>query len=189
MLEGRRETLYPGYAYTSASVNTAAGKSFQYGYFEMSAQLPKGQGMWPAFWMLGTNIGEVDWPFCGEIDIMEMVGGEDDNKIYGTAHWNEGAIGHRYTGGNSTLAGGVFNDAFHRFGVLWTPEVLAWYLDGNEYYRLDITDARFDAFRKPMYVLLNLAIGGDWPGSPDEKTQFPARYAIDYVRVYAAQQD
>lgn len=185
IIEGRKEEK-SGFDYTSASLNTLGTKSFLYGYVEMRAILPKGKGMWPAFWMMGDNINEVNWPKCGELDIMELIGGgkDMDDKVYGTLHWNDEKKGHDSSGGSYTLPSGVFNDAFHVFGVRWTAAELDWYVDGVVYYTLDISDAKFDALRRPMYILVNLAIGGDWPGSPDDSSVFPNQYIIDYIRVY-----
>ena len=126
--------------YTSSRIITKGKKEFKYGRVDIRALLPRGQGIWPALWMLGSNISIVDWPACGEIDIMEMIGGQGkDNVLHGTAHW-EKAGKHEYQGGNISLKNEqIFADEFHVFSISWTPSSIVWYLDGVLYYELDIT--------------------------------------------------
>ena len=176
-----------GMKYTSASVNTRGTKAFRYGYFEIRAKLPKGQGMWPAFWMLGTK---GHWPDCGEIDIFELIGGGAgrDDTIYGNLHWRDRDDGsyHKLCGIPNTcvLTDETFGDAFHTFGFEWTPEKTVWYCDDKPYMYCDITKPGMEAFQGEFFFLLNLAVGGNWPGSPDGTTVFPNQYVIDYIRVY-----
>lgn len=182
-ITAKREN-HNGRQYTSSRIKTQDKKSFLYGRVDMRAKLPIGQGIWPAFWALGANFGTVGWPFCGEIDIMEMVGGGPgkDNTVHGTVHYEDG--GHRYVGGSYTLDQGNFHDQFHVFSIVWTPTEIKWYVDDREYYSFDTTGDHKEEFRRPFFLLLNLAVGGNWPGSPDASTTFPQRYIVDYVRVF-----
>jgi beta-glucanase (GH16 family) len=168
-------------AYTSSKISTKGLFDVKFGKIEARIQCPMGKGIWPAFWMLGTNIDQVSWPACGEIDIIEHI--NNDTKINGTAHWDN--VGHVYLGGISTL------DAtqFHVYSVEWTSASIKWYADGNLYYQLNINNGvnGTNEFQLPFYLILNLAVGGDWPGYPDATTVFPAEMKIDYVRVYKDQ--
>ena len=179
-----KKEAYSGKQYTSSRIKTEGKKSFLYGRIDMRAKLPKGQGIWPAFWALGANHNTVGWPLCGEIDFMEMVGGGPgkDNTVHGTVHYEHG--GHQYVGGSHTLTSGDFYDKFHVFSIVWTANKLTWYVDNEEYYSFDTTDEHKDEFRRPYFILLNMAVGGIWPGSPDVNTVFPQKYIIDYVRVF-----
>jgi beta-glucanase (GH16 family) len=176
MIIGRKES-YDTADYTSASLTTDGKHSWTYGKIEARMKLPKAQGMWPAFWLLGQNIHQVYWPKCGEIDIMEHINAED--KLYGTMHWFNTA----YTnyGGNTvcTVA------EYHVYSIIWSPDKITWYLDGIKYHEGNIKDNinGTEEFHKPMYIILNLAIGGSWPGSPNSSTQFPDTVFVDYVRV------
>lgn len=178
--------------YTSASLNTYKKKGFLYGKLEMRAKLPFGKGIWPAFWTLGENIQEIPWPACGEIDIMEMVGGtnttyatcpfEDhmgDNVVQGTIHYPNEIKGLPRA---IELPDSNFCDDFHVFGIEWTDKFIKCYCDGFVYNKLDISER--PEFHKPHYVLVNLAVGGGWPGDPDETTIFPQKYYIDWIRYY-----
>ena len=138
-----------GRNYTSSRIITKGKKEFQYGRIDIRALLPKGQGIWPALWMLGNNISSVNWPACGEIDIMEMVGGAGkENTVHGTAHWeNEG--NHIYKGGNLALEGNkIFADEFHVFSIVWTSISITWYIDDVQYYTLDITPPELSELQK-----------------------------------------
>lgn len=170
--------------YTSARLKTQQTKSFMYGKITARIKLPYGQGLWPAFWMLGININEVGWPKCGEIDIMEMIGGGDgrDNVTHGTLHWDQN--GHQYRGGSKKLTTGIFNDDFHEFTINWDSEKVEWLLDGQPYYSLNITSEEMSEFHQHFFIILNLAVGGDWPGDPTAESKFPQTMQIDYVRVY-----
>ncbi len=160
-----------GQQYTSGLITTYGSFSQLYGYFEMRARLPKGRGLWPAFWLLPTSR---TWP--PEIDVMEVLG-HQTTIYYGTVHMR--ARHGRDKVGFELHVPDLSTD-FHQFGVLWTPEVVAWYFDGT---RLASTATPSD-MHTPMYILINLAVGGQWPGSPDNETKFPADMQIDYVRVY-----
>lgn len=177
---------YGSCQYTSARLLTAATFTQAYGRFEARMKIPRGQGLWPAFWMLGNNIGSVGWPTSGEIDIMENIGREP-STVHGTIH-GPGYSGGGGIGGGYTLPGGqVFADAFHVFTVDWEPTAITWYVDGIQYLRktpADLGGNRW-VFDHPFFIIMNVAVGGNWPGSPDASTVFPQRLTIDYVRVYA----
>ncbi len=170
--------------YTSARLNTAGKFTQRYGRFEARIKIPRGQGMWPAFWMLGDNIGSVGWPASGEIDIVENIGREP-NVVHGSLH------GSGYSGGASLSGkydlGRPVADDFHVFTVDWAPDEIAFSVDGHEYERRTPADTRGKdwAFDRPFFLILNLAVGGNWPGSPDSRTPFPQQMVVDYVHVFA----
>jgi len=186
VIEARQES-YSGASYTSARIKTQGKASWAYGRVEARIKLPRGQGIWPAFWMLGANITSVGWPTCGEIDIMENVGRET-NIVHGTVH-GPGYSGGGGIGGSFSLAGdAAFADDFHVYAVEWTTNQIKWFVDGRQYFSVtpaSLPDATTWAFTRPQFILLNVAVGGNWPGSPDGTTTFPQRMAVDYVRVYA----
>ncbi|MEV6999107.1 family 16 glycosylhydrolase [Streptomyces sp. NPDC093982] len=157
--------------YTSARLNTSGKFTAQYGHIEARMKVPRGQGMWPAFWMLGTP---VNWPDSGEIDIMENVGFEP-STVHGTIHGP----------GYSLPNGQAFADAFHTFAVDWAPDSITWSVDGNVYQRRTPADlgGRQWVFNKPFFLILNLAVGGYWPGDPDGSTVFPQQLVVDHVSV------
>ncbi|XVV01591.1 RICIN domain-containing protein [Actinosynnema sp. CA-248983] len=167
--------------YTSARINTSGKFTTTYGRVEARMKMPRGKGIWPAFWMLGQDIGSVGWPASGEIDIMEFLG-HQQNTVYGTIHGpgysGAGGIGMAHNGPN-------FADGFHTFAVDWTPQGIAWSVDGHVYQRRTPADlgGRQWVFNKPFFIILNLAVGGEWPGYPDASTVFPQQFVIDYVRV------
>jgi len=179
-----REENYEGANYTSARMITYENDHYwQYGRVEARIKMPEGQGIWPAFWMLGKNIFEgTTWPATGEIDILEMVGGGENNRIlHGTAHWEEG--GHQYQGGSVTHSEKLSQD-FHTYAIEWDDQQIRWFFDGEQYYSLSIQSSAMSEFDAPFFILLNIAVGGDWPGSPDSTTEFPQTMKVDYVRVY-----
>jgi beta-glucanase (GH16 family) len=172
--------------YTSARLKTQGKFSQAYGRFEARIKIPAGQGMWPAFWMLGDDIAKVDWPDCGEIDIMENVG-KQPGIVHGSIH------GPGYTGSIGLEAhyqlphGQKFSDQFHLFAIEWEPGVVRFYVDRHLYVTRTPADLRAGwqwVFDHPFFLVLNLAVGGDWPGSPDATTRFPKTMLVDYVRVY-----
>ena len=170
--------------YTSARMNTSGKFSAQYGHVEARMKIPRGQGMWPAFWMLGTDIGSVGWPNSGEIDVMENVGFEP-STIHGTIH-GPGYSGSAGIGAGYTLANGqAFADAFHTFAVDWAPNSVKWSVDGVVYQTRTPADVGGNtwAFNKPFFLILNLAVGGYWPGDPNSSTAFPAQLVVDSVSV------
>ena len=171
-----------GFEYTSARLNTKGKFSFKYGYIEMRAILPEGQGIWPAFWMMG-NSGS--WPECGEIDIMEMIGGQNrEDTVHGTVHWGSTNPYNHMSYGLSTVSEDDLSEGFHTYAVEWDESTIKWYLDGKQFCVIDISGEQFSMFRQEFYILVNLAVGGDWPGSPNASTVFPQKYVIDYIRVY-----
>ncbi|WP_328965404.1 family 16 glycosylhydrolase [Streptomyces virginiae] len=173
--------------YTSARLNTAKTFTQAYGRFEARIKIPRGQGIWPAFWMLGNDLGSVGWPNSGEIDIMENIGREP-NTVHGTVH-GPGYSGAGGLGAAYNLPGGrAFADDFHVFAVDWSPNSLVWSVDGTTYKTLTPADTGGNkwVFDHPFFVILNLAVGGDWPGSPDASTSFPQTMTVDYVRASSA---
>ncbi|MBN2487255.1 MAG: glycoside hydrolase family 16 protein [Bacteroidales bacterium] len=183
VIEAHKEA-YLEKEYTSARMNTRGKIFFKFGKITARMKLPYGQGIWPAFWMLGENIGQERWPRCGEIDIMEMIGGkEGDKTTHSTIHWY-GSNGHKYQGSSYTLESGKLSDNYHEYSVVWNEKELTFFIDSVQVFQIDITATEFDAFRKNFHILLNLAVGGNWPGNPDETTIFPQQLQVDYVRVY-----
>jgi beta-glucanase (GH16 family) len=185
VIVARRER-YMGLHYTSAKLQTLVLAEWQYGRIDIRARMPAGQGLWPAFWMLPSRSRYGGWPAGGEIDIMELLG-HAPQTVHGTLHY--GASGqHEYTGSSYTLPQGTFADGFHLFSLIREPNSIRWYVDGRLYQEQTIwftRNAPYPApFDQPFYLILNLAVGGNWPGSPDATTVFPARLRVDYVRVY-----
>lgn len=177
MIIGRKES-FKNANYTSASLVTDSKNSWTYGKVEARMKLPKGQGMWPAFWMLGQNIHTVGWPKCGEIDIMEHINNED--LLHGTIHW----FNEKHISSGGTTPCDVTK--FHNYSIEWDKESINLLLDGKKYWELNIKDGinSTEEFHKPHYIILNLAIGGEWPKNPDQTTAFPDTMYVDYVRVY-----
>lgn len=168
--------------YTSGRLTTVGKVSFVYGKVEARVQVPAGRGLWPAFWMLGTGGG--GWPNIGEVDVMETIG-RMPNTVYGTLH------GPGYSGSQGLSVGrdlpGPVAGGFHTYTVVKRPAEIVWLLDGREYHRVtpkDLPAGTRWVFDGPMYLLLNLAVGGNWPGPPDAATVFPATMKVDYVRVW-----
>jgi beta-glucanase (GH16 family) len=180
MLIGRKES-FQNFDYTSSSINTLGKFRVRYGKVEARMKLPIGQGMWPAFWMMGENRPQVGWPKCGEIDVMEHI--NNTLTLHGTAHWENN--GHVSSG--SAIPCDVRK--FHEYAVEWNQDSIKWLLDNKRYYAVSIKDSENSTqeFHAPFYLLFNLAIGGDWPKNPDASTVFPDTMYIDYVRVYRAQ--
>lgn len=169
--------------YTSARLLTKGKFEVTYGRIEARLKLPYGQGIWPAFWMLGANIDTTPWPNGGEIDIMENIGREPA-MIHGTVH-GPGYSGARGVGGPYVLKTGNFADDFHVYAVEWEPKEIRWYVDGQEYFSVTPEKVNGDwVFNHPFFIILNLAVGGQWPGNPDQSTVFPQTLQVDYVRVY-----
>jgi len=183
-IEARKEK-YRGQKYTSARIATQNKKIFTYGRVDIRAKLPVGQGIWPALWMLGNNISSVGWPACGEIDIMEMIG-KTPKKVYGTLHWKKKDGTHTMLTKSYKLENGAFSDQFHVYSLLWTKDSLKILIDDQIYSRvgMDVFPEESNPFHQPFYLVINVAIGGNWPGSPDSTTHFPKRMYVDYVRVF-----
>lgn len=174
---------YQGQQYTSARITTKGKYDFTYGKIEARMQLPWGQGIWPAFWMLGSNIDVVPWPGCGEIDIMELFGNQPF-RVLGSLH------GPGYSGSNPiTRHFDLFNDrfdtGFHTFTLEWRENNIKWFVDGQLYSTITPSDASGEwVFNHPFYMILNLAVGGNPPGNPNSSTVFPQTMIVDWVRVY-----
>jgi beta-glucanase (GH16 family) len=178
---------YGSCRYTSTRLKTKGLIAWTHGRFEARIRVPHGQGMWPAFWMLGANIDTVGWPTSGEIDIMENIGREPA-MVHGTMHGpgysGAGGIGRAFS---LPSGGGAFSDDFHVFAVEWRPNDVQWYVDGALYHEMtpsNIPSGTQWVFEHPFFLLLNLAVGGAWPGDPDASTSFPQQMVVDYVRVY-----
>ena len=172
--------------YTSARLKTEKLFTQKYGKFEARIRIPKGQGMWPAFWMLGDDIPTAGWPACGEIDIMENIGREPAT-VHGTIH-GPGYSGGKSLGAPYVVSGGNVADDFHVFAAEWEPKEIRFYVDGHLYETRTPGDLPAGArwvFDHPFFLILNVAVGGGWPGNPDDSTKFPQEMLVDYVRVYS----
>lgn len=192
VIEARKEN-YNTRNYTSARLKSKGLQEFTYGRIEARIKLPSDQGIWPAFWMLGSSFnGDKDWPHCGEIDIMENV--SQQKEIWGSIHWSSNSP--KTFGSNLPIEN--LND-YHIYAIEWTPSYIKWYVDDilyntatigpvylnkNSYYLSNDLIPNNDAFHKPFFILLNVAVGGNWPKNPDSTTVFPAKMYVDYVRVY-----
>lgn len=180
-----RETS-PG-KYSSARIITRDKFEFTFGRVDIRAKVPTAQGVWPALWMLGGNFNEVGWPACGEIDIMELVGFAP-STVHGTAHY--GPQGQSYShnkGEHYTLAGGEkYSEKFHVFSIVWEEDRIKWYMDDQQFFTLWKGDIGSDIWRfnHEFFLILNVAVGGQWPGNPDATTTFPQQMVIDYIRVF-----
>lgn len=178
-----RKEKYLGYGYTSARLNSHGLNSWTYGRIEARIKIPSGKGLWPAFWMLGDDISTQGWPACGEIDIMENIGDRPDTvrgTIHGPGYSRDDSIGADFS-----LHGKDFSDDFHLFAIEWMPEQIGWYVDGCQTNMLTPNSVPGKwVFDHPFFILLNLAVGGFWPGYPDETTIFPQFMYVDYVRVF-----
>ena len=170
--------------YTSARMTTSGKKTFKYGRIEARMKLPQTAGIWPAFWMLGSNIGSVGWPTCGELDIMEHIGSEAIT-VHGSMH------GPNYSGNTPFTGPYYFNENitsnYHVYAIEWDTNGVSYYVDNTKYYsvsRAQVQTYGNWVFDQPMFILFNLAVGGNWPGNPDGSSSFPQRMLVDYVRVY-----
>ncbi|MEM1119542.1 MAG: IPTL-CTERM sorting domain-containing protein [Bacteroidota bacterium] len=183
-----KEESVGGYAYTSSRIRTKNLQDFAYGRFEASIKLPIGQGIWPAFWMLSTDEAYGGWPKSGEIDIMEYLGHEPE-KAFGTIHYGDFAPNNKFTSSDYFLPDGTFNDDFHEFAIEWDENVIRWYVDDILYGTKTPADIAPDfwPFNQNFHFLLNIAVGGNLPGSPDASTMFPQTMEVNYVRVYKGQ--
>lgn len=167
-----REERYGGRNYTSGAIHSKNKFSFLYGKVEMRAKLPSGQGIFPAFWMMTNK----DYTWLPEIDILEMLGHKPD-EIWMVLHWM--GDDRKLKSASSSYKGLDYSKGFHLFGIEWTPEYIAWFIDGEEKFRIDQ-----NVPQEEMFLYLNTAIGGNWPGDPDQTTPFPTLFEVDYVRVY-----
>ena len=179
---------YMGCQYTSARLNTLSKGEWKYGRFEIRAKLPTAQGIWPAFWLLPSRITRYgNWPASGEIDLMELVG-KEPGRVNGTLHFGNPHT--TITNHFDLLVGADFSDDFHVFALDWEPTEIHWYVDGKLYLTADqwftsVEDSPFPApFDVEFYLIINVAVGGSWPGNPDATSTFPQSMYVDYVRVY-----
>ena len=177
VITGKKEDVEQSH-YTSSRMTTKGKHEFLYGKIEARIKIPLAQGFWPAFWMLGANIDSVDWPRSGEIDIMEHINA--DSLLFGTPHWD--SAGHVMRGDTLTYS----PSGYHVYAIEWDSTSLRWYVDGQQYHELNIKDSisNTEEFHRPFYILLNFALGGDWPGQKIDDAKLPAKMYIDYVRVY-----
>ena len=179
-----RQQAQGGRNYTSARLITKGKQNFTFGRVDVRAKLPRGQGIWPAIWMLGADIDQNNWPKCGEIDMMELRG-QEPNKFLTTMHFGSSTADHRLKGSpDQVLASGSFSDAYHIFSSVRSKDQIRFYLDGNLYYTFTGSDASPYPFNNPFFAILNVAVGGDFLGSPDATTVFPQTMQVDYVRYY-----
>lgn len=184
IIEAKQES-FGGRNYTSARLITKNKREFTFGRVDIRAKLPKGKGIWPALWALGKKIDQVGWPNCGEIDIMEVIGSQP-NKVHGTVHYGpQGATSSIQKTGTYTLPTGDFSDKYYVFSLLWSADNIEVLVNDISYFRT--TRAEVGAiypFNEPFFMLFNVAVGGNWPGSPDATTVFPQRMTVDYIRVF-----
>jgi beta-glucanase (GH16 family) len=179
-----RKENFNGSRFTSTRMKTQYLKSWTYGKVEARIKLPFRQGLWPGFWMLGDTIDEIGFPFCGEIDIMEYI--NTDPTLHGTMHWADNNQLADY-GGTTTI---YHTNAYHTYSVEWDSNSIKWFVDDQQYWEGLISNNinQTNAFHHPFFILLNLAVGGGWPGNPDRTTHFPDTMFVDYVRVYQIKQ-
>jgi beta-glucanase (GH16 family) len=172
-------------SYTSARMNTSTKFEQAYGHFEARIKIPSGQGIWPAFWLLGDDVQQARWPNCGEIDIMENIGREP-SVVHGTIH-GPGYSGAKGIGAPFTISSGRFADDYHVYAVEWEPNEIRFYVDGSLYETrtpADLPSGTKWVYDHPFFIILNLAVGGRWPGDPDATSTYPQKMFVDYVRVY-----
>ncbi len=171
--------------YTSSRLITKGKREFQFGRVDVRAALPSGRGIWPAIWMLGANIDRVGWPACGEIDIMELTG-DRPSRVLGTAHFGPSVAQHQFRTAATFLSSGTFSDSFHIFSIVWQKDKIQWLVDGTPYFELgpDKLNGLPYPFNQPFFFILNVAVGGNLPGSPTATTAFPANMIVDYIRVF-----
>lgn len=175
--------------YTSARLNTANKFAFKYGKIVASIKLPKGKGIWPAFWMLGANLdengGDTPWPQSGEIDILELYGTKNDAAIEANLHYTDNEGKHAQMGAKTfKLNEGIFADEFHVFELLWTEKEVEWYVDGEKYASIPIDSNEMSEFHNEFFLLLNIAVGGKWAGYPGSTSEFPQYMYVDWIKVY-----
>lgn len=176
-----RETPGGPKPYSSARINTRYKGDWKYGRIEARIRLPEGKGLWPAFWMLPTDRKYGSWPDSGEIDIMELTG-DKPSIVYGTIHTGPP---HKSYGGTHALTSGKYSGQFHVFAIEWMEKGITWFVDGHPFHKVKANKIKvWHPFRERFHILLNLAVGGNWPGNPDSTTGFPQSMEVDYVRVY-----
>lgn len=172
--------------YTSARIESRGRFDVEYGRIEARIRMPKGKGLWPAFWLLGSDYKAIGWPACGEIDVVENVGYEP-STVHGSLHGPGYSGAHPLSAKYTLPDNGRFSDGYHVFAIEWQPGEIRFYVDDHLYETqkaADLPRGKHWAFDHPFYIVLNLAVGGYWPGNPDGTTPFPAQMLVDYVRVY-----
>ncbi len=181
-----RKESYEGKQYTSTRIRTINKGDWVYGKIEIRAKMPEGQGIWPAIWMLPSAENSI-WPRHGEIDIMELVGHEPET-VHGTVHFGNNYPDHEFEGKSYTLEEGTFADDFHIYSIEWKLNEIRFFVDGNHYFTVTPATVQQHGYNYPFnaafHLIMNVAVGGRWPGNPDSTTQFPQKMVVDYVRVY-----
>nr|ABI54135.1 beta-1,3-glucanase C [Lysobacter enzymogenes] len=180
VITAKRED-FGGFRYTSSRMKTQGIRNFRYGRIEARMKLPSFMGAWPAFWALGSNLPQVGWPDSGEIDIMEHVNNED--RTYGTIHWRDHNGNYAQYGGNTPVSVADW----HVYAIEWDANAIRWYVDGNKFHEASIQGGvnGTEEFHRDFFLLLNFAIGGNWPGFNVDESKLPAKMHVDYVRVYS----
>jgi hypothetical protein len=182
VIQAKQES-YSGRNYTSARIKTEGKKHFKFGRIDVRASLPEGKGIWPAFWLLPQSNVYGGWPRSGEIDLMEYLGHET-NKVYGTLHYGPGP-GSTNISRSYVLPSGTFSNQFNVFSIEWKQDEIKWFVDGNLYATLTKTDVGTNyPFNENFFLIINMAVGGNWPGAPDASTSFPQFLVVDYVKVF-----
>lgn len=184
IIEARKESI-GGFDYSSARMTTQNKKTFKYGRIDIRAKLPVGKGIWPALWMLGSNISSVGWPACGEIDIMELVG-TNPNTVVGSIHWANASGGQASKNNSYSIGTEDFSQKFHVFSLVWKKDSLQWLVDDTPFFSAGVSsvDPFPTAFNNNQFFIFNVAVGGLWPGTPPSTTVFPQRMFVDYIRVF-----
>jgi len=184
IIEARKEAI-GGFNYSSTRMTTQNKKTFKFGRIDIRAKLPVSKGMWPALWMLGSNITSVGWPACGEMDIMELIG-TYPGRVSATMHWKNSGGAHASKGSNYNLPSGDFSQQYHVFSMVWSQDLIKCYVDDQLYVTVTAADAGTAnyPFNADQFFIFNVAVGGQWPGPPDATTPFPQRMFVDYVRVF-----
>lgn len=169
--------------YTSARIITKGKQEFGFGRIDIRAKLPKGKGIWPAIWMLGANDSQAPWPACGEIDIMELRGSKPTINS-SAVHYGNTVAEHKVKVSDVSLPTGDFSEDFHTFTLIRSRDQLRFFLDGRSYFTITPNIVSLYPFNNPFYLILNVAVGGDFDGNPDANTTFPKQMLVDYVRFY-----
>jgi len=186
VIQARKEN-FAGFNYTSSRIQTMDKFEFTFGRVDIRAVLPEGQGIWPALWSLGANFSEVGWPRCGEMDIMELVGHEP-STVHATVHYADVGGNRQLKGSEISLNNGKkFSDEFHVFSMVWKENQVEFYMNDQLYHTVtpsSIGNQNPYPFNKPFFFIMNVAVGGLWPGNPDDTTKFPQNMIVDYIRVF-----
>lgn len=183
VIRAKKES-YSGKDYTSARIKTQGKKTFRFGRVDIRAVMPVGKGIWPAFWLMPEKNVYGTWPTSGELDMMEYLGHEPA-KVHGTVHFGPGPGSTQITR-NTSLSSGTLNDKFHVYSIIWEEDKIQWLLDDVVYSTVTKADLGSNTypFNEDFYLIVNLAVGGNWPGNPDSTTKFPQELIVDYIRVF-----